>query len=283
MAKIEGTIAMDGVPLSTEIVVLDAETKAVAATGQSTAQGDYSIDIFKNGDYYVMAIPPEGYRPLTHGPVFVEQTGDPHWPNVVSLLRFDNGIVDATGRTWTLSGSANINTANPAFGSGCIQKTGSDGVIYTSADDDFVFDGDFTIEAFIKTDPGASQSMLIHYSENHNAFLPLYLDSAGSGRVFLSGGNAITGLSLPVDEWYHYAVIRASGVLTAYINGVASGSASRSQTVGYSTGTINLLGSAPYSASYINWRGCLDELRITKGVARYTENFTPPNAPFPAG
>jgi hypothetical protein len=41
-----------------------------------------------------------------------------------------------------------------------------------------------------------------------------------------------------------------------------------------------LIGTRDDNLNY-SFEGYIDDLRITKGVARYTSNFTPPAAPFP--
>lgn len=206
-----------------------------------------------------------------------KKSSDPYWANVVSLLHFDGDFTDETGKVWEPTGVPSITSVNPAFGSGSVEKRGGTGFLLTRNSDDFIFPDDFTIEAWILTDAGAGHTMLISYVDYINELLPLYLDNSSSGRVFWKGSNAITGLVLPVGEWFHYALTRESGVLRAFVNGVLKGSATRNDTVGMAGG-VQLLGDG---VTYPGWRGQLDEFRITKGVARYTENFTPPAEPFP--
>lgn len=203
---------------------------------------------------------------------------DPHWDKVVSLLHFDGDFVDQTGKVWEPTGVPSTTSVNPAFGSGSVEKRGGTGYLVTGHSDDFIFPDDFTIEAWILTDAGAVHTMLTQYVNSGNELLPLYLDSASSGRVFWKSSNAITGLVLPVGEWFHYALTRESGVLRAFVNGVLKGSATRNGTVGVAGG-VRLLGE---QVGYSGWRGQLDEFRITKGVARYTANFDPPTEPFPS-
>lgn len=210
--------------------------------------------------------------------VQIQVLRDPHWDKVVSLLHFDGDFVDQTGKVWEPTGVPSTTSVNPAFGSGSVEKRGGTGFLLTGHSDDFIFPGDFTIEAMILTDAGSRHIMLPQYAGSGNELLPLYLDSASSGRVFWKGSNAITGLVLPVGEWFHYALTRESGVLRAFVNGVLKGSATRNGTVGVAGG-VRLLGD---QGNYSGWRGQLDEFRITKGVARYTENFTPPDKPFPS-
>jgi len=301
MAKIEGTIAMDGVPLSTEIVVLDAETKAVAATGQSTAQGDYSIDIFQTGDYYVMAIPPEGYRPLIHGPVFVEYTGDPHWPNVVALLHFDdpNDVVKTEKwSTWyihkTGSGFGEV-TQNAAkfWVAGLKLNSPSGANYYFPATDGVILTGDiFTAEVFCMPRKLPSPIFTSFFGSGDSDQL---LSFNNSGKiVFYRGSNALGGYisgegvnQYTLNTYYHIAMTHDGTHIRVFVDGnkeieiaTSLGWTGNSSTrFGIGDNDIGRYNNSYRQATDIYF----DELRITKGVARYTENFTPPNAPFPAG
>ena len=77
----------------------------------------------------------------------------------------------------------------------------------------------------------------------------------------------------------HWAVCRdASNVVRGFIKGVQVWSVTDTRTYASSAsvfvGDNYLAPSQPSTCS-------LDECRITKGIARYTANFTPPTAPFP--
>ena len=76
--------------------------------------------------------------------------------------------------------------------------------------------------------------------------------------------------------WYHVAVVRNSGTTKLYINGTQLFSVT--DTTNY-TGTVLGVGGI-YSTAYL-MNGYLQDLRITRGIARYTTNFTPPTAALP--
>ena len=85
--------------------------------------------------------------------------------------------------------------------------------------------------------------------------------------------------SIPFNTWNHFALVMISNHFVAYVNGVATGAplaVTRSSLVS----SLLSIGGTHFGPSY---GGFADEFRVTKGVGRYTSNFTPPTAPFPDG
>ena len=81
----------------------------------------------------------------------------------------------------------------------------------------------------------------------------------------------------------HIAVSRSSGTLKLFINGTQEGgNATFSGNMGYSSSTNFVLGRQTYQNKF-NLFAFVDEVRVTKGVARYTSNFTPQSREFYPG
>ena len=95
-----------------------------------------------------------------------------------------------------------------------------------------------------------------------------------------SGGSGYThGGTLVANTWSHVATSRSGSTITNYINGASVGTSTYSGSgTYYSTSTFRV-GTDRLTTNFIN--GSIDDLRITKGIARYTANFTPPTAPLP--
>jgi len=85
--------------------------------------------------------------------------------------------------------------------------------------------------------------------------------------------------SFKTGQWQYFTIVRngtGSDNLTAYINGVSVATAT--STYNYSAVTSTYVGSNPNTANQ-DFNGYIKDLRITKGVARYTTTFTPPTEP----
>jgi hypothetical protein len=81
-----------------------------------------------------------------------------------------------------------------------------------------------------------------------------------------------------VTAWAHIAITRSGSTWYVFINGVLSYSQTLAGTLVQSQNTAYIGADIPDS-KYLN--GYIDDLRITKGLARYTANFTPPQGPLP--
>jgi hypothetical protein len=82
------------------------------------------------------------------------------------------------------------------------------------------------------------------------------------------------------EEWRHFAIARDGETLRFFQNGI------QQKTINIGTGglyynadDIIIIGGQSDGARSIN--GYIDELRVIKGYAAYTSNFTPANQPFP--
>ena len=218
-------------------------------------------------------------------------TGDVYYPQTSLLMHFNGTNVSTTmtdnsknNTTVTSVNGAAISTAQSKFGgtSGLFDGTNDYIQVATSANLAFGT-GAFTIEMWVyRNTSGAGPHLMDFRGANNNDYNPVfywgsnnflyYTNNNTSGDNQIQTSNAITSAS----GWVHLALVRSGTTLTIYINGVESGNTSYSTDV--RGGNPVFIGSRFNLEGYFN--GYIDELRITKGIARYTGNFTPSTTQF---
>jgi len=141
--------------------------------------------------------------------------------------------------------------------------------------------GNFTIE-FWSYQPSATSRMYYfttgtgpEWGESTGVSL---LEYDGFFALSCSNQNNITmRANAPRNQWNHIAVVRSSGVVSLYFNGVVAGATL--STSADLTGTLLRIGSGNVnSGAWLNYTGYMTDFRILVGTALYTANFTPPVA-----
>ena len=197
------------------------------------------------------------------------------------LLNYTNaGIYDATSKNdLETVGNAQISTTQSKFGGSSMYFDGTgDGLIGPSTQLASFGTGDFTIESwvYLTTISGADR-YLFTTGNGIDTSLKLYIGSTGEIVIFTSFGTRLSSTNpLVVNTWTHVAVRRYNGTLAVYLNGVQNGTASYSTAIDCN-GNISVGSDNNGGSSMI---GYLDDFRVTKGIARYTSNFTPPTTAF---
>jgi hypothetical protein len=222
-------------------------------------------------------------------------------PNVTSdilLLSFDgvdgdtSPVYDDTrGAMGTFTNLAQLKTATKKFGTASAAFNGASSTCYFA--DDPIWDlnaGDFTIELFANHSvKNNAQAYLGHWDTN--SFITasawfLYIESGQLKFRSCTGSTLVDVVftwSPTLGQWYHIAVDRSGNTCRLYIDGVCVATNSAfNHTINtcaapLSIGTISYPDTAPTYA----FNGFMDEVRISKGVARYASGagFTPPTAP----
>lgn len=217
------------------------------------------------------------------GPVTAGGGGatDPNYANVISLLHFDgaNGsttFTDQKGIVYTPTGGAKLSTANAKFGTAAADFTTTGSYLMSASDAGFgVGTIDFTAEAFILLPAtGSLQSILDTVSRSTTTGWVFYVSS--SGVLTYTGGATIAGGTIAAGAYTHVAVARQSGTVRIFAGGVLAGTVA--DAANFPTTALQLGNAAGNTATLA---GYMDEFRFTRGVARYTANFTPPTAAFP--
>lgn len=203
------------------------------------------------------------------------------------LVNGDNaGIYDnAMMNDWETVGNAQVSTTQKKFGTASLyfDGTGDYLVLPAGAKPNFKFGvGDFTIEfwAWKSANGVGGYDGVIGADDNGNATGGFAVElSSSRGFVFYNDSAVrISSNFNPNDStWHHYAVVRSSGTMALYKDGVQLTTAAYTGDLCYSMPTLRI-GSLSTTS---NFNGYIDDLRVTKGYARYTGTFTPPSAAFP--
>jgi hypothetical protein len=152
---------------------------------------------------------------------------------------------------------------------------------------------DFTVECFCKPTALTSQGTVLAQSQaNGNTYGAFRIEQQGRKYNFLIGGTKINywvgGTDPPsanamynAGERVHLALVRRGAVFTLYVKGNAYQTRNFDGAV-YPYSEKLVVGALLDSAGNLQYqfKGTVDEVRITRGQARYLANFTPPTAPF---
>ena len=195
-----------------------------------------------------------------------------------------NNIWDAaSGYLLTNNGNVTASTTQTKFPSiSSIYFDGSGDYISASDSSNFSFGNkDFTWEGWVYlTSYHATVSAIIHLkNDTALATSVLVLEIGSAGQLQLSTGTALitTGASadLSLNTWHHVAVSRTGSTLKIWLNG--SQHASVTNSTSYS-GSVIQIGAWRYGGYDYSITGYLQDVRITKGLGRYTSSFTPPTS-----
>ena len=185
-------------------------------------------------------------------------------------------LIKGSGSAKSVTGNGNV-VANYSFGNfygGSYYFDGSaDSLTVASSSDLGMGTGDFTIEAWVHPTQLYTSNFIVCLSGSDSVF---GYGNDGTLNIQLpsSGAPALTQLGPKItnNEWNHFACVRESGNLRAYVNGVLAATVSNATTNMGASGTATI-GDHPSLSREI--KGYLQDVRIYKGVAKYTSNFVP--------
>ena len=214
--------------------------------------------------------------------------------NTSLLLNFTNaGIYDATSKNdLETVGNAQISTTQSKWGGSSMAFDGTGDYLQSPDTELLEFgSGDFTIETWVRFNAlpssGAFYSLISKFDNSTQKSYSFYVyNNAGTYQLYFTyttnGSTNINpvanGITVTTNTWYHYAVSRSGVNLRLFIDGTQVGSTYNIATDTIFGGTYPVQVGASTGANTLN--GYLQDLRVTKGYARYTANFTPPTAAF---
>jgi hypothetical protein len=227
--------------------------------------------------------------------------GDAHFSKVKLLLPL-NGSNSATstsdssdeGNSITFNGNAQISTAQSKFGGSSLLLDGAGDYLQVANQDYFDFgSNDFTIECWFYFDSSSSETYntLLDMGNGSAAgtgpfwtavkkdsgtyYIGAALDSTTAGDWDVLDNLAIATLS--ASTWHHFAVSRAGSNFKVFLNGTSVATATSSSAMRDENSALQIGARGQNTASHY-FKGYIDDVRITNGLARYTSNFTAPTS-----
>lgn len=225
--------------------------------------------------------------------------GDLYYDKVVLLLPMSGADEGTTFTDWskapktvTRNGNAKTETGQYKYYGSSGYFDGTDDYLSLADSDDYYFSGDFTIETWVRLSAlpslgSGSDSIKMLYSQRSSDSIRVFFGIAYFQGIHSSPGfwfqvdnsSSIIGLTpslsgaIGADTWHHCAVSCTSGAVKVFLDGVsvASGSLSGSMPNISAGPTIGIGWTTTF-----DFAGYMQDFRITKGVGRYTDTFTPP-------
>jgi hypothetical protein len=261
----------------------------VTSSGGQTATGASSpivVTGLTNGTSYTFTVTATNAvgTSISSGSSNSTQPIAPYFSSVALLLTGEN-FTDYSNNHYTVTnnGSTPLSTSVKKFNASSYDFS-STGRYLTIPNIGALGTANFTMELWIyRTGLGLRDKFILDQS-NGSTFLFRW----GGGthlQFYINTGSTVIGIldypfAFPLTTWYHLAVVRYGNVFTLFVNGISV--ATNSSAAAFTTSTANVAICANGTDGGENFQGHMADIRITKGYAIYTSNFSPgPTAALP--
>ena len=187
-------------------------------------------------------------------------------------------FTDTSGfsQTVTATGNAELDTGEKKFGSASMQLTAGSALVTDNSDFDMTGQA-FCFEAWLYTTSDGEQSIFNRVvGEGASGFS---LQRLQGGEVLFSFGDSWNaGGNIPLNQWVHVAATYDGTTRRLFIDGVLIGSNSSGEWSNEDTDLA--IGHRPTDIREFYWEGWIDSVRVSRGDAVYTSEFTPPTTEF---
>ena len=219
---------------------------------------------------------------------------DPYASNVSLHLKMDgaNGsttFIDSSPNALVVTavGNAQISTTQSRYNGSAGYFDGTGDYLSIASSSYFNLPADFTVECWFNPSNGTNSQQVIagKWTGTGNVAWTVVINP-GLSQILLgtaNSGNFVATLTftatstITTNIWHHLAVVRSGSTVLVFLNGVQAG-AGQTSTSNLTASDSNALTIGQFQG--INYfTGYIDELKITKGVARYTSAFTSPPIP----
>jgi hypothetical protein len=205
--------------------------------------------------------------------------------NTKLLLSATNaGIFDGAAiNNMETVGNAQVSTTQAKFGTTSVAFDGTGDYVLTPTTNVFGFGaGAFTIEGWVyRVGSGTDQVICDFRSGTGTTIKPCIFINSSNQLIYLVNGSAvITGGTISSSTWTHVALSKSGTSTRMFIDGTQTGS-TYTDSNDYGATARLYLGADDDGSPNAYLNGYIDDMRVTKGVARYTTTFTPPTQAFP--
>lgn len=211
-------------------------------------------------------------------------------------------FVDSSGanRGVTAAGNAQINAGVKKFGNGAVRFNGSGDYLKAAGCPAFDFGtGDFTIDGWVNPAVAPSIMRLVGGGADSDGANKMWFFGFGNGWGngfkmnfgYYNGGNNGykyterydgSPITVTAGTWNHWALVRSGSHILCFWNGIKNLDWDMGKDVAINTGPSGLIIGARYhqnggdAIEYVN--GFMDEIRVSKGAAKWKSDFKPPAA-----
>ena len=182
---------------------------------------------------------------------------------------------DQSSSAHTITNSdASFQTSVKKFYDGAAYFNNTSSYVRPADSTDFAFGtGDFTAECWIYTLAHKNYIAYLDTRESgQTTDLGWVIASNASGALYVYSNAFLCNGSLNLNQWTHVAYCRSGGTHTLYINGSPAQSSTTARN--YTDDKLTI-GATSYGPT--EWQnGYIQDVRIYKGIAKYTSSFSPP-------
>ena len=223
-----------------------------------------------------------------------DEPKDPYFSNVSLLLNMDSDFNDSSTNNHiaTAGGDVKVSSIESKFGGGSGYFGGTDYLtVGTTSDTNsggvFAIGDKYTIELWAYYhDLSGEQTIIENFSGGSGPGWTFFKGAPGDSRniaMYINGVTVSSNSTVSQNTWHHIAFTRDGTNAYLFLDGNLIGSSTALGTAESYQGNYPLYIGERNSGDGRSFasKAYFDDVRLTKGVARYTANFTPPTQAHP--